>query len=357
METMGETMATLPDLRRLTRIAIGYVLVWIAFALFGTSQAYRISLASGAVAPDWIEIFGNELHSALLWAMFTPIVVAVGERLSFHAHKWRDTLLLMLGVPLLASGRLLFGAAVVALEDGQALELSTLTRTFAGRFHGHVFQMLAIIAVTRLVCAWNESRRREIHAAELTATLTRARIDELRRRLQPDFLMQSLQTIGRRIRAGDPSSEALIVGLSDFLRQVLLLARQNRTTLEEQLDLLDRYILFCELLSGRSIESRYEFDELLLGADVPLMIVQPLLHEAIDGAHAGPLRITLRGRLEGDVLKLEVEDDAGTSPRTELARVRERVKHFLAEARFGAETRGVVHTTWIDLPLPAEAAP
>jgi two-component system LytT family sensor kinase len=355
---MDETMATRPDLRRLTRIAIGYVLVWIAFALFGTSQAYRIGLASGAGAPNWIDIFGDELHSALLWALFTPIVVAVGERLSFHAHKWRDALLLMLAVPLLASARLLFGAAVVALEDGHALELSTVTRIFASRLHGHVFDMLAIIAVTRLVCAWNESRRREIHAAELTATLTRARIDELRRRLQPDFLMHSLQTIGHRIRSGDPSSEALIVGLSDFLRQVLLLARQNRTTLEEQLDLLDRYILFCELLSGRSIESRYEFDELLLGAEVPLMIVQPLLHEAIDGAHvAGPLRITLRGRLEGDVLKLEVEDDAGTSPRTELGRVRERVKNFLAEARFGAETRGVVHTTWIDLPLPTEAAP
>jgi hypothetical protein len=348
-------VATLPDFRRLTRIAIGYVLVWLAFALFGTSQAYRISLASGGGAPNWIEIFGDEVHSALLWAVFTPIVVAVGERLSFHAHKWRDALLLMLAVPLLASARLFFGAAMVALEDGHAVELSM--QTFAGRFHGHVFDMLAIIAITRLVCAWNESRRREIHAAELTATLTRARIDELRRRLQPDFLMQSLQTIGHRIRGGDPSSEALIVGLSDFLRQVLLLARQNRTTLEEQLDLLDRYILFCELLSGRSIESRYEFDEQLLGADVPLMIVQPLLHEAIDGAHAGPLRITLRGRREGDVLKLEVEDDAGTSPRTELARVRERVKNFLAEARFGAETRGVVHRTWIDLPLPAEAAP
>ena len=35
------------DLSRLTRIAFGYVAVWVADALFHASQAYRIGLALG----------------------------------------------------------------------------------------------------------------------------------------------------------------------------------------------------------------------------------------------------------------------------------------------------------------------
>jgi hypothetical protein len=100
---------------------------------------------------------------------------------------------------------------------------------------------------------------------------------------------------------------------------------------------------------------------------VPLMMLQPLLNEALaegpddatddatDDARSEPLRITLRGRLEGNILKLEIEDDAQLRPRTELSRVRERVKTFLAAARFESVTRGPFHTTCIDFPIASAA--
>jgi LytS/YehU family sensor histidine kinase len=277
--------------------------------------------------------------------------VAVGERLSFQRHAIRDALLLLVSVPLLALARIVLGSAVLSLRDDGVLRVSPSELPVGAYFHGNVFTILVILTVTRLVCLWHESRERETHAAALSATLVRARLDELHTRLQPEFLMRALHTIGRRIRRNDPSSDALIVGLSDLLRRVLALARQSRTTLEGELDLLDRYLSFCEVLSGRRIESRYEFDESLLGAEVPLMMLQPLLNEAIDDTGSEPLRITLRGRLEGNILKLEVEDDAQVRPRTELSRVRERVKTFLAAARFESVTRGPFHTTRIDFPI------
>ena len=93
------------------------------------------------------------------------------------------------------------------------------------------------------------------------------------------------------------------------------------------------------------------------------MMLQPLLNEALaednveTNVHASsqPLRITIRGRLEGNILKLEVEDDAQTRPRTELSRVRERVKTFLAAASFESVTRGSFHTTRIDFPMASAA--
>jgi LytS/YehU family sensor histidine kinase len=258
-------------------------------------------------------------------------------------------LLLLVSVPLLALARIVLGSVVLSHR-------LSLTELPIGRYiHGSVFVVVIILVITRMVCVWNESRERETHAAALSATLVRARLDELHTRLQPEFLMRALHTIGNRIRRNDPSSDALIVGLSDLLRRVLVLARQSRTTIEAELDLLDRYLRFCEVLSGRRIESRYEFDESLLGAEVPLMMLQPLLNEALaeftDDAGSEPLRITLRGRLEGNLLKLEVEDDAPMRPRMELSRVRERVKTFLAAASFESVSSGSLHTTRIDFPM------
>jgi hypothetical protein len=348
-------MAAPLDLSRLTRIAFGYVAVWVADALFTVSQAHRIGLAYGS-DPNLIYLFGNVLCDNLLWAAFTPIVVAVGERLSFQRHTIRDALLLLVSVPVLALARILLGSAVTTLFEHGVLRVSLTELPVGTYFHGDVFIILVILAVTRLVCLWHESRERETHAAALSATLVRARLDELHTRLQPEFLMRALHTIGNRIRRSDPSSDALIVGLSDLLRRVLALARQPRTTLEGELDLLDRYLRFCEVLSGRRIESRYEFDESLLEAEVPLMMLQPLLNEAIGDTGPETLRITLRGRLEGNILKLEVEDDAQLRPRTELPRVRERVKTFLAAASFESVTRGSLHVTRIDFPIASGAA-
>lgn len=344
------------DLKRLTRIAFGYVAVWVASALFFASQDYRVRMAMGLDSPSVMQLFGLGLPASLVWAAFTPIVVAVGERISFRGHRIRGTLVLVVSVTLLALVFVVLCHAVQTLGASGSIRVSMAELPVGTFFHINVFEILVIIALTRLVCAWKESRERETHAAELSAMLVRARLDELHTRLQPEFLMRALQTIGDRIRRNDPSSEALIVGLSDLLRQVLVLARQGRTTLEGELDLLDRYLLFCEVLSGRRIESRYEFDEPLLTAEVPLMMLQPLLNEALDGTGSEPLRITLRGRLDGNVLKLEVEDNARTLPRTELSRVREQVKSFLAGASFDAVTRGSLHTTRIDFPLAPGAA-
>ncbi len=342
------------DLGRLTRIALGYVGVWIAFALFFASQSYRVHRAYG-MDPGLMHIFARELTSGLVWAAFTPIVVAVGERLSFQRHRIRDAALLLLSVLVLAVAQLFVDSAVWNLWRNGSIRVSVAELPIRTNIHINVFTIAVILAITRLVCNWKEAKEREARAAELSATLVRARLDELHTRLQPEFLMRALHTIGNRIRRNDPSSEALIVGLSDLLRRVLDLARQSRTTLEGELDLLDRYLLFCEVLSGRRIESRYEFDEHLLDAEVPLMMLQPLLNEAIAGGSSEPLRITLRGRREGDLLKLEVEDDARTLPRIELSHVRERVKSFLAGASFESVTSGSLHTTRIDFPLGSAA--
>ena len=83
---------------RLTRIAFGFVAVWVADAFFTASQAYRLGLVFGS-DPNLLYLMGDLLCYDLVWAVFTPVVVAVGERLSFQRHPIRDVLLLLVSVP------------------------------------------------------------------------------------------------------------------------------------------------------------------------------------------------------------------------------------------------------------------
>jgi hypothetical protein len=342
-----------PDLGRLIRIAFAFVLLWMVLALYSVSQAQRIDAALGR-EPQITSGLAYQLAYALVAAVLTPVIVAIGQRLAFRSHKVRDAVVLAISASGFSVLRSIVGGL---LSDGTAaITEPKLLQAWVGiLFHANLYDALLTIALTRLVCTWNESRQRERHAAALTATLTRARLDELRTRLQSGFLTETLRTIGNRIRQGDPESEALIVGLSDLLRHVLDLARRARTTLEEDLDLLDRYLDFHALLSGRRIDVRYELDERLLSAEVPLLMLQPLFDEAVTGARSSMLHITIRGRMEAGTLKLEVEDDAGAVPRTAIDAVRERVRQCLAGARLASDSRAPLHTTRIDLPFAAGA--
>ena len=131
---------------RLARIALSYVLVWLALSLVTMSQAYRIRVALGWESIPLLPILTLELGVGLLWAVFTPLVVAVGERLPFRTHPARAAVLLVTGVPLLALAH-------------NALETAILP--VGSNFHSAVFNVLVILALTRLVCAWNEARQRE----------------------------------------------------------------------------------------------------------------------------------------------------------------------------------------------------
>lgn len=324
-------------------------------AFFVASQMYRNQVAYGnGFLLLWDEYISFQLTSAFIWAFFTPMVVAFAERLSFQRHIVRDVTILVVAVPLLATVRAAFGGAVMNFCEFGYITQAFVLKSVAIRFHQNVFRILVIVAITRIAAAWAEARRSERHAADLQTTLTRAHLGEMRTRLQPDFVMHALKTIGERIRGGDPSSDSLIVRFGDLLRHVLQIGRQTEGTLEGELDLLDRYLRFQEVISGMRIERRFELDEKLLATPVPLMLLQPLLNEAIGEVRRSgreSLRVTFRGRKEGAVLKLEIEDDSGATSRMAAVRLRERTSICLSDARVEAFTRGGLHTTLIDLPL------
>lgn len=343
------------DFRRLARLALFYVAIWCVIAIYSTSEFQRRGIALSGFRLGTDEVLFYQLAAAIIWACFTPLIVAVAERLRFRQHKVRDTAICVLAVPVLAIARAVIGAAAQSFVEDGRLVVPFLELSVGIRLHQNIFRILVIFAITWLVMAWREAAAREAETSELERALAEVHLDELRARLQPDFLVSALKTVGDRIRERAPNADALLIGLGDLLRWTLQLGRQERVVLADELEFLDRYLEYQRMLSGAEVSARFEIDEELLSVEVPLMLLQPLVDEALASLKEdrGGIDLVIRAWRDDGKLVLEVRDDSvRTRVRAAAEVIRSRLLRYSGDAAIEQRIAGRSLLTRIELPSP-----
>jgi len=111
-------------------------------------------------------------------------------------------------------------------------------------------------------------------------TEARARIQALQARIRPHFLFNSMNTIAALTRSDPATAEAAIEDLSDLFRAALRNS-EDRTTLDDELTLARRYLNIEGLRLGPRLAVTWEIDGVPLEIQVPPLILQPLLENAI----------------------------------------------------------------------------
>jgi len=147
----------------------------------------------------------------------------------------------------------------------------------------------------------NEWRR----SVELEAL---ARLHGLQARIQPHFLYNSLNTIAALTRTDPARAEEAIEDLSDLFRVSLAEARPQ-VSLHEELEVVHTYERIEQLRLGSRLDVRWDVDELPQDAIVPVLLLQPLLENAIvHGIESLPEGgiVTVLGRVDDDMIVLDV---------------------------------------------------
>ncbi|HSU19355.1 MAG TPA: histidine kinase [Acidobacteriaceae bacterium] len=157
---------------------------------------------------------------------------------------------------------------------------------------------------------WNAVRI-ESKLEEQSRLLLEARLDALQRQINPHFLFNTLNSIASLVRSRPDLARELIVKLGNILR-ALLRERDAFVPLEEELAFTDDYLDIEVVRFGDKLRVVKEIADETMGFVVPSMVLQPLIENSIK--HGLEPRIsggtvTLRSRLEGDQLVIEVEDD------------------------------------------------
>nr|ACI04480.1 putative periplasmic sensor signal transduction histidine kinase [uncultured bacterium RM57] len=197
-------------------------------------------------------------------------------------------------------------------------------------FHPHYYFELSsdswVIELAICACApvvvgiplkiWNAVRI-EQKFEEQSRLLLEARLDALRRQINPHFLFNTLNSIASLVRSQPELAREMIVKLGNILR-TLLRDHDAFVPLGEELAFTDDYLDIEVVRFGSKLRVVKEIAEDTLDMEVPSMLLQPLIENSIK--HGLEPRIsggtvTLRSRAAQGQLIIEVEDDGvGAEP-------------------------------------------
>lgn len=294
------------------------VAIWILAGVFATSEFYRRSIVMGGVAP-WNEVLELQMCTALLWAVFTPLVVLMAQRLPLRPpHRLRNAAALLALIPLLAVVRAALGGAVLDLGEGHPVSLSMILLSIRIRTHRNIAIIAVIVFISNLVDAQREAARRERQRLRAQTLLARTEIDELQRRLQPQFALRMLRHIGSVVREEPKTADTLIVTLSGILRRSMARRGDEWSRLGDELEHLDRCLDLCRTGGRFSLAARYIAGDDVLACRVPALVLQPLIETIVlDLTSGAGGSVEVHCTREGDHTCIEVSSTAASGSRFE----------------------------------------
>jgi two-component system LytT family sensor kinase len=183
----------------------------------------------------------------------------------------------------------------------------------------------APIVVGIALKVWN-ALRVELKLEDQKRLLLEARLDALQRQINPHFLFNTLNSIASLVRLKPELAREMIVKLANILR-ALLQDHDTYVPLRQELKFTDDYLDIEVVRFGADkLRVKKQIDPRTLEILVPSILLQPLIENSIKHGlepriHGGT--VTVRSRLDGDHVLIEVEDDGvgiGNRPTSVLGR-------------------------------------
>lgn len=290
---------------------------WFAAAVFEATQSIFMQHAMGRRGGEGL-LFAIELAGWLPWALATPFVIELARRHPIvpapTARGVGAHLMTLFAVTLIAEG---WSAALHMLFNPWAHRQAptfwdTLSTTLV--FHGLIclFAYALILAVTYLVDSRDKVARKVTEAAQLGEELSKAQLAALLRQMEPHFLFNTLNSMAGLVRDDRKGAAVnMIVGLSEILRRASQ-DHKPQVTLAEEVEYLQRYVDIQKVRFGERLGYSVDIPEALLNAQVPSLLLQPLVENAIKHGIAervagGEIRVA--AARNGEALSLSVYND------------------------------------------------
>jgi hypothetical protein len=297
------------------------VALWLGAALLWTVQ---IDAEERLLDPSYRSFDPHIAHvqfaGAAYWMTVSVLVLYLARRFRLHGRR----LLPNLGVHL---------AAAVVSSIGFLYVINAYARSV---LHTDVAPLLSPLNINPLsgnffvyfgLLAWSHSRdfvmwyrAREITAAQLTSAIARSRFQALCVQVRPQFLLGTLDLLARLVHLDVPRADRLIARLADVLRLTLETAREQTTTLQQELKLTTLTVDAHRLGIRPAVSLEIDASAEALATHVPSRLlctmVDDLLAAEPEIAAATPLAIRVRAERAADATRIRLHGDAQWKPRS-----------------------------------------
>jgi LytS/YehU family sensor histidine kinase len=298
--------------------------MWCAGGLLEASQAVLIMRFGEGRHHAWLPLFATAIATWLPWALATPWIISLARRYRIHRVMSVRTIAVHLAA----------FATISALAEAWSALLQVIFNPWGNRqpptFWGTwsitlLYQVLIfviaytlILTITYLVDSRENFARQMTETARLNEELSKAQLAALRRQMEPHFMFNTLNSIAGLVRDHrNDAAVSMIVGLSEFLRRASNDSHRPQVTLAEEVEYLQRYVEIQKVRFGERLRVTVDIPADLLNAQVPNLLLQPLVENAIKHGVAkrvagGNVRVT--GARGNGSIYLSVYNDGPSLP-------------------------------------------
>jgi len=188
---------------------------------------------------------------------------------------------------------------------------------FRPRFHLPIPPRLLILAAANLcfglLLGWILAEKERAEAGESAAVRAaeEARAHALQSRMNPHVLFNAISGLAELVREEPEAAERALVNLSGLLRNLLDYGTRLSAPLSMERTLVEQYLSLEQIRLGRRLLVEWQWDEALESREVPPLLIQPLVENALKHGIApnragGELRIILRRCVGNDGVEIEV---------------------------------------------------
>jgi sensor histidine kinase YesM len=309
-----------PPSRLLPRVA-GLAAFWTLVGLAFASQLYLSSSLLGR-SVTWGQAISYSLGDWYVWAVLSvPILLFARRYPPEGGAPWRTA-----GIHLAAA--LVFSFVYVVLRAAVGEVHSRLIDepvTFAEIFRPLLvktfpFNLLVygvIISASHAIDYYRKYHERTVHTLELEKHLAEARLQALLRQLKPHFLFNTLNGIASLMHSDVDAADRMLVRLGELLRLTMSHPGQPLTPLRDEIAFIEKYLEIERIRFRDRLSVAFEVDPAALTAEVPSLILQPLVENAIRHGiepHARPGRLTVTARRTPGLVELVVRDNGAGLP-------------------------------------------
>ncbi|MGF1635983.1 MAG: sensor histidine kinase [Cyclobacteriaceae bacterium] len=154
---------------------------------------------------------------------------------------------------------------------------STMTwRVIAG-----LSQYVFIVLIYYVIMYYSNFQDRLVREAQLKSSIQKSELNVLRSQINPHFLFNSLNSIAALSLAAPQKARDMTLSLSDFLRYSLQQKDSKLISLGEEMENIRRYLAIERIRYGDKMKWSEDLGEDCLNKEVPVMILQPLIENAI----------------------------------------------------------------------------
>jgi two-component system LytT family sensor kinase len=315
--------------RRAVLLFVAWTLVGLVFA----AVSYGVALSQNDKRFGIAASLKLNLVLFYLWGVFSPLILRFCRRfrVEFRRLSVRNLTVHVPAIVLFAAvHETLLLAILWSITPSARGELATITNYYARHF-GYGFYIDLIIASLIVIGAhallyYDDFRTSELQQSSLKAQLAQAQLRALKMQVHPHFLFNTLHSISSLVLEDPPKANSMIARLGDFLRLTLDHANHDLVTLEEETEFLRTYLDIEQVRFGDRLKVVFEIEPMTLSAQVPHLILQPVVENAIQHAVAprtAQSHIDIKAQRLDGLLRLEVKDNGpGIDAKSDLLALR-----------------------------------